>query len=287
MALLLACTAATGACRHAVMVADAGPKPPVSEGTISGLLQTPGNGAAVVGRKVTVINNANGQRYEVKHQQHGRLHCEGAGRQLPDRSRAAAGRSRDRRANRSACGRERHRCPHRHHRGTGLTNAVDSSGSACRCAAVSGCRGVPEFRVHGCRVPSVRYEPGTRNRRTWNAERTRNPEPNLAAGTRNPELQTDPSVSTHPTAADVHPAGTTSSGRIISLSSCSTMWQCQTKRPGISNRALIVVTSPGSAHRVLRPAFPWFGRSRDAFRVGALLRPRTSPRECGSGERRR
>jgi hypothetical protein len=63
--VLLACTAVTGACRHAVMVADAGPKPPPAEGTISGLLQTPGNGAAVVGRKVTVINNADGRRYEV------------------------------------------------------------------------------------------------------------------------------------------------------------------------------------------------------------------------------
>jgi hypothetical protein len=34
-------------------------------------------------------------------------------------------------------------------------------------------------------------------------------------------------------------------GRIISLSSCSTMWQCQTKSPGMSNRPLTRVTSPG------------------------------------------
>ena len=184
MALLLACTAATGACRHAVMVADAGPKPPVSEGTISGLLQTPGNGAAVVGRKVTVINNANGQRYEVSTNNTGGFTVKVPAGYLPDRSRAAAGRSRDRRANRSACGRERHRCPHHHHRGTGLTNAVDSSGSAC-LVWVPGAGCVPEFRVTGAAFRVLRYEPGTRNRRTWNAERTRNP--TSAPGTRNPE----------------------------------------------------------------------------------------------------
>jgi hypothetical protein len=34
-------------------------------------------------------------------------------------------------------------------------------------------------------------------------------------------------------------------GRIISLSSCSTMWQCQTYCPGLSNFARRRVTSPG------------------------------------------
>ena len=184
MALLLACTAGTAPAATTVMVADAGPKPPVPEGTISGLLQTPGNGAAVVGRKVTAINNANGQRYEVSTNNTGGFTVKVPAGQLPDRSRAAAGRSRDRRANRSACGRERHRCPHHHHRGTGLTNAVDSSGSAC----LVGFRVPGAFRSSvftGAAFRVLRYEPGTRNRRTWNAERTRNPEPNL--GTRNPE----------------------------------------------------------------------------------------------------
>jgi hypothetical protein len=39
--------------------------------------------------------------------------------------------------------------------------------------------------------------------------------------------------------------GPTSNGRIISLSSCSTMWQCHTKRPGMSNLARTVVISSG------------------------------------------
>jgi hypothetical protein len=64
-ATLIALTGGT-ACRHDVMVADAGPKPPTADGTISGQVQSPGNGAAVVGRAVTAINNANGQRYEVR-----------------------------------------------------------------------------------------------------------------------------------------------------------------------------------------------------------------------------
>ena len=34
-------------------------------------------------------------------------------------------------------------------------------------------------------------------------------------------------------------------GRIISLSSCSTMWQCQTNWPGVVNCALNAVTWPG------------------------------------------
>jgi hypothetical protein len=52
-------------CRHATMVADAGPKPPTAAGTISGQLQTPGNGAPVVGRTVTAVNNADGARHQV------------------------------------------------------------------------------------------------------------------------------------------------------------------------------------------------------------------------------
>jgi hypothetical protein len=47
------------------MVADTGPKPPTADGTISGQLQTPGNGAPVVGRTVTAINNADGRRHQV------------------------------------------------------------------------------------------------------------------------------------------------------------------------------------------------------------------------------
>jgi hypothetical protein len=70
LAVLVAATviALTGgmACRHDVMVADAAPKPPTPAGTISGQVQTPGNGAAVVGRAVTAINNADGQRYQVR-----------------------------------------------------------------------------------------------------------------------------------------------------------------------------------------------------------------------------
>jgi hypothetical protein len=46
-------------------VADTGPKPPTADGTLSGQLQTPGNGAPVVGRTVTAINNADGKRYQV------------------------------------------------------------------------------------------------------------------------------------------------------------------------------------------------------------------------------
>jgi carboxypeptidase family protein len=53
-------------CRHPVMVADAGPKPPDPGGTISGQLQTPGGGAPVVGRLVTAVNNASGQRFQVR-----------------------------------------------------------------------------------------------------------------------------------------------------------------------------------------------------------------------------
>jgi hypothetical protein len=39
--------------------------------------------------------------------------------------------------------------------------------------------------------------------------------------------------------------GPTRYGRIISLSSCSTMWQCQTYRPAWSKSALTLVISPG------------------------------------------
>jgi uncharacterized protein YfaS (alpha-2-macroglobulin family) len=63
--LLVSAVTAGTACRHAVMVADAGPKPPTAAGTISGQLQTPGNGAPVVGRTVTAINNADGTRHQV------------------------------------------------------------------------------------------------------------------------------------------------------------------------------------------------------------------------------
>ena len=41
-------------------------KPAEPAGTISGQLQTPGGGAPVVGRLVTAVNNANGQRFEVR-----------------------------------------------------------------------------------------------------------------------------------------------------------------------------------------------------------------------------
>ena len=40
-------------------------------------------------------------------------------------------------------------------------------------------------------------------------------------------------------------SGPTRYGRIISLSSCSRMWQCHTKRPAVSNVAFTRVTSPG------------------------------------------
>jgi len=54
------------ACRHPVLVADSGPKPPTPAGTISGQLQTPGNGAPVVGRLVAAINNGDSQRFETR-----------------------------------------------------------------------------------------------------------------------------------------------------------------------------------------------------------------------------
>jgi Carboxypeptidase regulatory-like domain len=63
--VIFAASPAGVACRHAVIVADTGPKPPTADGTISGQLQTPGNGAPVVGRTVTAINNADGRRHQV------------------------------------------------------------------------------------------------------------------------------------------------------------------------------------------------------------------------------
>jgi hypothetical protein len=68
IAVAVTVVAATGgaACRHSIIVADAGPKPPTPQGTISGVLQTPDNGAAVVGRTVTAISNTNGERYAVR-----------------------------------------------------------------------------------------------------------------------------------------------------------------------------------------------------------------------------
>ena len=67
MVLLVISAASTAgtSCRHATLVADSGPKPPTAAGTISGQLQTPGNGAPVVGRMVTAINNADGTRHQV------------------------------------------------------------------------------------------------------------------------------------------------------------------------------------------------------------------------------
>ena len=63
--VISAASAAGTSCRHATLVADAGPKPPTAAGTISGQLRTPGNGAPVVGRTVTAINNADGTRHQV------------------------------------------------------------------------------------------------------------------------------------------------------------------------------------------------------------------------------
>ncbi len=49
-------------------------------------------------------------------------------------------------------------------------------------------------------------------------------------------------------ASDAGATGKTSYGRIISLSSCSKMWQCQTQRPAYpSKRAMIRVTICGCA----------------------------------------
>jgi hypothetical protein len=62
---IFAASTAGMSCRHATLVADPGPKPPTAAGTISGQLQTPGNGAPVVGRTVTAINNADGTRHQV------------------------------------------------------------------------------------------------------------------------------------------------------------------------------------------------------------------------------
>jgi hypothetical protein len=63
--VMFAASTAGASCRHATLVADAGPKPPTAAGTISGQLRTPGNGAPVVGRTVTAINNADGKRHQV------------------------------------------------------------------------------------------------------------------------------------------------------------------------------------------------------------------------------
>jgi hypothetical protein len=63
--VIFAASTAGKSCRHATLVADAGPKPPTAAGTISGQLQTPGNGAPVVGRMVTAINNTDGTRHQV------------------------------------------------------------------------------------------------------------------------------------------------------------------------------------------------------------------------------
>jgi hypothetical protein len=63
--MMFAASTAGTSCRHATLVADAGPKPPTAAGTISGQLRTPGNGAPVVGRTVTAINNADGKRHQV------------------------------------------------------------------------------------------------------------------------------------------------------------------------------------------------------------------------------
>jgi hypothetical protein len=63
--VMFAASTAGTSCRHATLVADAGPKPPTAAGTISGQLRTPGNGAPVVGRTVTAINNADGKRHQV------------------------------------------------------------------------------------------------------------------------------------------------------------------------------------------------------------------------------
>lgn len=58
------------------------------------------------------------------------------------------------------------------------------------------------------------------------------------------------STSGCPNRAPHYPA-ITSNGRIISVSSCSRMWQCYTYRPGNpSNFAMILVTMPGSARIV-------------------------------------
>ena len=65
LVVIFAAATAGTSCRHATLVADAGPKPPTAAGTISGQLQTPGNGAPVVGRMVTAINNADGTRHQV------------------------------------------------------------------------------------------------------------------------------------------------------------------------------------------------------------------------------
>ena len=65
LVVMFAASTAGTSCRHATLVADAGPKPPTAAGTISGQLRTPGNGAPVVGRTVTAINNADGKRHQV------------------------------------------------------------------------------------------------------------------------------------------------------------------------------------------------------------------------------
>lgn len=65
MLVALAGVLAGVACRRGVPVMDPGPKPPTTDGTVSGRLTTEGDASRLVGRRVEVVNVATGDRRAV------------------------------------------------------------------------------------------------------------------------------------------------------------------------------------------------------------------------------
>ncbi len=53
------------AARHGAPVLDTGDRPVGVGGTIAGIVRTSGNAASLAGRKVTAVNEATGQRFEI------------------------------------------------------------------------------------------------------------------------------------------------------------------------------------------------------------------------------
>lgn len=56
----------SGACRRGVPAVDLGPKPPLAEGTITGIVRGPEGTSAVVGRTVEVIDTETNERRTVQ-----------------------------------------------------------------------------------------------------------------------------------------------------------------------------------------------------------------------------
>jgi hypothetical protein len=67
VASVAACVVGIAACsaRHGAPVIDTGDKPAGVGGTIAGIVRTSGNAASLAGRKVTAINEATGQRFDI------------------------------------------------------------------------------------------------------------------------------------------------------------------------------------------------------------------------------